>query len=97
MDNREFIKEAVERLIPKSNWHGESNSDKESIKNIDIQYDVLEIVLDKLFADIVIPGQEGNWSAEAIKKKKCEKLLWLISYLDDLPELVGYEIVKKGA
>lgn len=96
MDNREFIKEAVERLIPESNWHGESNSDNESIKNIDIQYDALEIVLDKLFADIVIPGQEGNWSAEAIKKKKREKLLWIIDYLNGLPELVGYEIVKKN-
>lgn len=97
MDNREFIKEAIERLIPESHWHGETNSDNESIKNIDIQYDALEIVLDKLFTDIVIPGQEGNWSAEAIKKKKREKLLWLIDYLNDLPELVGYEIVKKDA
>lgn len=94
MEDREFINEAINRLIPHSEWHGESNSDNESLKNIDIQYDALEIVLDRLFTNIVIPGQEGNWSAEAIKKKKREKLLWLIDYLDDLPELVGYKLVK---
>lgn len=94
MTNREFIAEAVKRLVPRSDWYGESNHDHESVANIDIQWDVLEIVLDKLFEDIVIPGWEGNGSAEAIKARKREVLEWLIDYLDDLPELIGYKIVK---
>lgn len=96
MNDKEFILEAIERLIPKSDWHGESNQDRKSLDNIDIQWECVEIALRRLFEDIVIPGQEGNGSAEAIKAKKRQYLEELIYWLDDLPELVGYKIVKLG-
>lgn len=96
MKDKEFIPEALERLIPKSEWHGESNIDRESLENIDLQWECVDIALRRLFEDIVIPGQEGNGSAEAIKTKKRKYLEELIYWLDDLPELVGYKIVKVG-
>lgn len=94
MKDKEFIPEALERLIPKSEWHGESNLDRESLENIDLQWECVDIALRRLFEDIVIPGQEGNGSAEAIKAKKRKYLEELIYWLDDLPELVGYKMVK---
>ncbi len=96
MEDREFINEVIDRLIPSSEWWGESNHDSQSLKNIEIQYEALEKILDKLTAYIVIEGWNGNASAEAIKASKREKILWLLQYLDDygLPELVGYKIVK---
>lgn len=94
MNDHEFIIDAINRLIPESEWHGESNLDSQSLKNIDIQYEALESIMDKLFKNIVIYGWKSNASAEAIQEKKRKALEYLIEYLDDLPGLIGYKIVK---
>lgn len=94
MEDKEFIPEAIERLIPKSDWWGESNHDRKSLENIDLQWECVDIALRKLFEDIVIPGQEGNGSAEAIKARKRDYLQELIYWLGDMPELIGYKIIK---
>lgn len=94
MTEKEFVYEVVERVVPKSEWWGESNHDSESVKNIRIQLEATYIVLDKLFKDIDIAGQGYNASAQMIMKEKREALKELLESLDDLPELVGYKIVK---
>lgn len=94
MTDEEFICEVVERVVPRSEWWGETNHDNESVKNISIQLELAHIVLEKLFEDIDIAGQEYNGSAQKIMKEKREALKELLESLDDLPELVGYKIVE---
>lgn len=94
MEDKEFVMEAIQRLVPDSMWHGETNSDKESLKAIDVEMAVLEHVLYLLTEHIQIPGQEWNASAKAImeKKKACLKSI-LEEDIGDLTKLVGYKLV----
>lgn len=71
MTDREFILEAVKRLLPDTQWHGESYLDGKSIDNLDILREIIEIVLDELIGDSVVPeGNKGNGSFEAIAMRK---------------------------
>lgn len=79
MDDKEFIAEAIKRLVPGSEWHGDGREDDESLANIDAQRRALQIVWSKLFDDIIVPGHSGNASAEAIMEKKKDVLLDFIS------------------
>lgn len=75
MNDIEFITEAIDRLVPNSEWHGESDADAKSLANVDIQEEVLRIVWNKLFADLVVYGHEENASAQALMQRKKEALL----------------------
>ena len=75
LDDKEFIIEVIRRLVPDSEWHGDSREDDESLASVDAQMQALRIVWSKLFEDIVVPGQSGNASAEAIMEKKKDALL----------------------
>lgn len=83
MSDKKFIIEAIERLIPSSEWHGDSAEDAESLANIDIQEEALRIVWEKLFEDLVVFGQEGNASAEAIMQRKREALMAAFERMQD--------------
>jgi hypothetical protein len=83
MGDKEFIIEAIERLIPSSEWHGDGAEDAESLANIDIQEEALRIVWEKLFEDLVVFGQEGNASAEAIMQRKREALMAALARAQD--------------
>lgn len=75
MEDKEFITEAINRLIPESKWHGDSREDSESLDNIDIQEQALKIIWRKLFRDIKVYGQTGNASAESLMEKKKNVLI----------------------
>lgn len=89
MSDWEFIIEATERLCPKSEWHGESNLDNESLANIDIQAEMLRIVWGNLFRDLVVYGHEHNASAQAIMQRKKEALMTAFVRMQDTLEYIG--------
>lgn len=60
MTNKDFVVEAVKRLIPDTSWHGETNHDKNSLENLDIGEEILYIVFEELIEEFI-----KNW-----KKKK---------------------------
>lgn len=71
MENEEFILEALKRITPDTSWHGETYADNKSIKNIDILEDMIYFLLGELFEYSIVPaGNRGNYSFEAIAKKK---------------------------
>lgn len=83
MEDKEFILETLKRITPDTSWHGETNSDNKSIKNIDILEDMIYFLLDELFNCSTVPeGNKRNYSCKAIAKKKqevihCIKERWL--------------------
>ena len=83
MSDKEFIIEAIDRLIPSSEWHGDGREDAESLANIDIQEEALRVVWEKLFEDLVVFGQEGNASAEALMQRKREALMAAFARMQD--------------
>jgi len=71
MDNKEFVLEALKRLIPDTSWWGESRHDDESIDSIELLEDMFDIMLRELLNDSVVPaGNRGNGSYESIAKAK---------------------------
>jgi hypothetical protein len=83
MSDWEFIIEATERLCPKSEWHGDSDLDNESLANISIQEEMLRVVWENLFRDVVVYGQEHNASAQAIMQRKREALMAALARAQD--------------
>lgn len=84
MTDREFILEAVKRLLPDTQWHGESYLDRKSLDNLDILSDILEIVLDELIGYSYVPeGNKNNGSFNAIAGKKQEIITWALKGLAD--------------
>jgi hypothetical protein len=79
LDDKEFIIEAIRRLVPDSEWHGDSQEDDVSLASIDVQKRALQIVWGKLVEDIIVTGQSGNASAEAIMEKKKDALIDFIA------------------
>lgn len=98
MEDKEFILEAVKRLLPDTSWYGESCHDRKSVENIDIMRDVLYEVLDNINSDSVVPaGNRGNGSFEEIAKAKQEVIKELFSYYTgvDLDEVIEhYKSIK---
>ena len=71
MDNKEFILEALKRLVPDTSWWGESRHDRESIDNIELLGEMFDIMLNELLQDSYVPeGNKGNASCESIAKAK---------------------------
>lgn len=98
MRDIEFITEAINRIVPNSEWHGDSNEDAKSLANIEIQEAALRVVWNKLFADLVVYGHEDNASAQAIMKEKKAALMTALARAQDtLHELRMYaEIYHEG-
>lgn len=71
MENKEFVLETLKRITPDTSWHGETDIDEESLKNIDILDEMIDFILDELFKDYIVPsGNKGNRSYEKIAAKK---------------------------
>lgn len=82
MTNREFVTEAVERLLPGTQWNGDSYLDSKSLDNLDVLKDILEFVVDELTWDSIVPeGNKGNASYMAIAKKKQKVISWAMEKL----------------
>lgn len=88
MKEREFILEALKRLVPDTSWWGESNHDGKSIENIALLEDMFDIMLNELLQDAYVPeGNKGMSSFESIAKAKQEVIAniryWLPSKEED--------------
>lgn len=84
MEDKEFTLEALKRLIPNTSWHGDSYLDGQSLKNLDVLGEMLEIMVDELMKDCFVPeGNRGNSSFEAIAKKKQSIMKWVYECLKD--------------
>lgn len=84
MNDKEFITEAVRRLIPDTSWHGETYLDDKSLDNLDILRDIIEIVLDELTGDCIVPeGNKNNGSYNAIAERKQRIISWVLEGLAD--------------
>lgn len=82
MTDREFASEVVERLLPGTQWHGDSYLDNKSLDNLDVLKDILELVVDELTWDSIVPeGNKGNASYMAIAKKKQKVISWAMEKL----------------
>ena len=80
MENKEFILEALKRLVPDTRWHGETYADDASLDNLDTLEEMAYFILDNLFMNSVVPpGNKGNWSFEAIARQKQR----IISYIKE--------------
>ena len=73
MEDKEFVLEALKRLVPDTSWWGESRHDDESIDNIKLLGDMFDIMLRELLNDSYVPeGNKGIASYESIAKAKQE-------------------------
>lgn len=102
MTNREFITEAVRRLVPDTSWHGECYLDGKSLDNLDILMGIIEIALDELTDYCIVPeGNKRNGSFEAIAEKKQRIISWVLkgladySILYDIKERDDYDELKE--
>ena len=87
MTNKEFILEALKRITPDTSWHGETNADNISIGNIDILEEMIYFLLDEFFLDSTVPaGNKGNYSYEAIARKKQRVINYIKEEYFDIKE-----------
>lgn len=87
--DREFILEVLKRITPDTSWHGETNTDNKSLKNIDILKEMIYFLLDELFIDSIVPdGNKGNGSYEAIARKKQMLIAFFKSFFEDVDVII---------
>lgn len=90
MENDEFTLKALKRLIPDTSWWGETNHDTESVKNLDLLSDMLDMMIDSLAEYSYVPkGNKGNFSYEEIARKKRKIIENLKAYFDEYFEEFG--------
>lgn len=87
MEDKEFILEALKRLTPNTRWHGETYADDISLDNLDILDEMIYFLLDELFINSIVPdGNKGNYSYEAIARKKQKIISFIKEDYFDLEE-----------
>lgn len=98
MENKDFIVEAISRLVPDSNWKGESYHDGEVVADsIPASEEALYAVLNKIFDNQydALHGAKLNASAVSILEDKqavLKRLVEWINYRFDLEADTGYFI-----
>ena len=90
MNDKEFVIEALKRLIPDTSWWGESNHDSESVNNLDLLSNMIDMMIESLSEYSYVPeGNKGNGSYEEIARKKREIIKGLKTRLDEYSEDFG--------
>ena len=90
MNDKEFVLEALKRLIPDTSWGGESNHDSESVKNLDLFRNMIDIMIESLMEYSYVPeGNKGNGSYEEIARKKREIIKGLKTWADEYSDDFG--------
>ena len=98
MENKDFIVEAINRLVPDSKWEGESYHDGEVVADsIPASEEALYTVLNKIFDKQYdfLHGAKLNASAVSILEDKQSVLKRLVEWLNDRFDLeadTGYFI-----
>ena len=84
MNDKEIVLEALNRLIPDTSWWGESSHDSESVKNLDLLSNMIDMMIESLSEYSYVPeGNKGNGSYEEIAKKKREIIKGLKTWVDE--------------
>ena len=90
MNDKEFVLEALKRLIPDTSWWGESNHDSESVKNLDLLSNMIDMMIESLSEYSYVPeGNKWNCSYEEIAMKKRYIIKGLKTYFDEYFEDFG--------
>ena len=89
MNDKEFVLEALNRLIPDTSWWGESNHDSESVKNLDLLSDMFDMMIEILMEYSYVPDGFRNDSYEEIARKKREIIKGLKTWVDEYFEDFG--------
>ena len=79
MKKEEFIMEALKKLTPDTEWHGEAYADEKVLANLDILESMLDYLLGNLFYGSIDFEGVTSSSYKAISKRKRE----IINYLND--------------
>ena len=89
MNDKEFILEALNRLIPDTSWWGESNHDSDSVKNLDLLSNMIDMMIEALMEYSYVPEGFRNDSYEEIARKKREIINGLKTWVDEYFEDFG--------
>ena len=89
MNDKEFVLEALKRLIPDTSWWGESNHDSESVKNLDLLSNMIDVMIESLMEYSYVPEGFRNYSYEEIARKKREIIKGLKTWVDEYFEDFG--------
>ena len=89
MNDKEFVLEALNRLIPDTSWWGESNHDSDSMKNLDLLSNMIDMMIEVLMEYSYVPEGFRNDSYEEIARKKRENLKGLKTWADEYFEDFG--------
>lgn len=89
MNDKEFVLEALKRLIPDTSWWGESNHDSESVKNLDLLSNMIDMMIEILMEYSYVPEGFRNDSYEEIARKKRKIIKGLKTWVDEYFEDFG--------
>ena len=89
MNDKEFVIEALNRLIPDTSWWGESNHDSDSVKNLDLLSNMIDMMIEILMEYSYVPEGFRNDSYEEIARKKREIIKGLKTWVDEYFEDFG--------
>ena len=89
MNDKEFVLEALKRLIPDTSWWGESNHDSDSVKNLDLLSNMIDMMIEVLMEYSYVPEGFRNYSYEEIARKKREIIKGLKTWVDEYFEDFG--------
>ena len=89
MNDKEFLLEALKRLIPDTSWWGESSHDSESVKNLDLLSNMIDMMIEILMEYSYVPEGFRNDSYEEIARKKREIIKGLKTWVDEYFEDFG--------
>lgn len=56
MNDKEFVLEALKRLIPDTSWWGETNHDSDSVKNLDLLSNMIDMMIEVLMEYSYVPA-----------------------------------------
>ena len=83
MNDKEFVIEALKRLIPDTSWWGDSNHDSDSVKNLDLLSNMIDMMIEILMEYSYVPEGFRNDSYEEIARKKREIINGLKTWVDE--------------
>lgn len=98
MEEKEFILEALRRLLPTTEWYGETCHDNISYDNLNYYDDILMEVFNNLAINYFCLSK-GNGSAEALSQKSKKIIENFVNYYEDIfVDVLGksFDIKRKG-
>lgn len=83
MNETEFIKELLNKVLPNVEWYGETCHDNKALKGLDVVFNAAYYCLTKLLDTFYLPaGNENNYSANMLYRRTRELFEILVDDLD---------------